>query len=87
MNTTELKSAMLEVLDDPTECRIIVETKIPSLSNNLDPLYFMIDRRDDQWFISNSAGEGYEAENNICLIAFFASIPGEAIARVYVDSF
>lgn len=94
MNTTELKRAMLEVLDEPTECRIIIETNIPSLNNFPEKIYYMIDRGYcdpeevyNHWKVTNSAGEGTIVKDNISLIAFFASIPEEAISRVYVDSF
>lgn len=35
---------MLQVLDDPTSVRIIVETKYPNLESESDNAYFMIDR-------------------------------------------
>lgn len=94
MNTTELKSAMLEVLDRPTDIRIIVETKIPILDKFGGPLYFMIDHGDclpekvyENWQVTNSAGECREFSTNSELLKFFEAIHGEAISRVYVESF
>lgn len=40
----ELMMLMLQVLDDPTSVRIIVETKYPNLESESDNAYFMIDR-------------------------------------------
>lgn len=61
MTREEVLEMMLEVLDAPTECRIVVETPIPTSSYcakiaNLDDfdyndptstVYFMIDRSED----------------------------------------
>lgn len=35
---------MLHVLDEPTACRIIVETKYPNLESKSETAYFMVDR-------------------------------------------
>lgn len=100
MNTNDLKSAMLEVLDNPTQKRVIIETLIPSLNNGLDNLYYMIDRGDcgsevlnepaiiyDEWHITNSAGEGITAETNQQVIDIFGGFPESVIKRVYTEYF
>ena len=92
---------MLQVLDDPTGVRIIVETKYPDFSdqNGIQNAYFMIDRGDcgmpndkesevvfDYWQVSDSLGQCKKFNSNIELIEFLNSIEG-IITNAWVESF
>lgn len=93
---------MLQVLDDPTGVRIIVETSYPDFSaeNGHDGnAYFMIDHGDcgttvdandsvvyDYWQVSDSIGQFKNFISNGELIEFLDSIEG-LITNAWVESF
>ena len=91
---------MLQVLDDPTGVRIIVETSYPDFSdhNGTQNAYFMIDRSDanfavdsepeiyDYWQVSDILGQSKEFNSNVELIEFLESIKG-LITRAWVETF
>ena len=84
---------MLQVLDDPTGVRIIVETSYPDLSQeDGSNAYFMIDRSDgdedvfDYWWVTDSLGQSHKFDSNVELIEFFESIE-ELISTTWVESF
>lgn len=92
---------MLQVLDDPTGVRIIVETKYPDFSdqNGTQNAYFMIDRGDcgipndkesevvyDHWQVSDSLGQSCKFNSNVKLLEFLNSIEG-IITKAWVESF
>lgn len=101
MNTTALHLMMLQVLDDPTSIRIIVQTKYPDFSdeNGTQSAYFLIDHGDcgttvdandakvyDHWKVSDSIGQTKDFNSNIELIHFLDSLE-ELITNAYVESF
>lgn len=72
-----LQECMLEVLDNPKEKRIIVETNIPSLGHIGETIYYMIDKSTDcgdtvikglEWQVTNNEGAGTEAPDNRSVI-------------------
>lgn len=92
---------MLQVLDDPTGVRIIVNTTYPDFSNQNGEgnVYFMIDRGDcgvsndkssevvyDHWKVSDSLGQVKEFGSNADLIEFLESIE-DCTTSAYVESF
>lgn len=93
---------MLQVLDDPTSVRIIVETKYPNLlTEDMDNAYFMIDRGEcgcsiegceeepqvyDYWQVSDSIGQARKFNSNVELIEFLDSIE-YIITKAWVESF
>ena len=92
---------MLQILDDPTGVRIIVETKYPDFSdqNGTQNAYFMIDHGDcgvsndkksevvyDHWKVSDSIGQTKNFNSNVELIEFLDSIEG-LITNAWVESF
>lgn len=92
---------MLQVLDDPTGVRIIVETSYPDFSdqNGTQNAYFMIDHGDcgvsgdrssevefDYWQVTDSLGQCKKFNSNAALIEFLDSIEG-LITKAWVESF
>lgn len=92
---------MLQVLDDPTGVRLIVETKYPDFQemNPNGNAYFMIDHGDcgmsnnkesevvyDHWKVSDSIGQTKNFNSSIKLIEFLDSIE-ELITNAWVESF
>ena len=84
----QLYRAMLEVLDDPKQLRVIVYTNIPTLESiGEENLYYMIDHSEDcgetvadHWHVINSDGAGCKFGTNEEVINFF-----EAIAKMGVE--
>ena len=91
---------MLQVLDDPTGVRIIVNTKYPDFQE-MNPdgnAYFMIDRSDanfavdsepeiyDYWQVSDCLGQFKKFNSNVELLQFLSDIEG-IITNAWVESF
>lgn len=95
-NLMTLKDCMLEVLDNPKEKRIIVETCIPNLARIDEQVYYMIDKtygcgeeviEGTEWYVTNSEEVGTQAPENQAVILLFSQFPDECIERIYVESY
>lgn len=91
-----LQQCMLEVLDNPKEERIIVQTNIPSLDHIGETIYYMIDKtygcgdeviEGTEWHVTNSEGAGTDAPDNQSVILLFSQFPDDCIERIYVESY
>lgn len=92
---------MLQVLDDPTSVRLIVQTSYPDFSteNKIGNVYFMCDHGNcglpnnkasesayDYWQVSDSLGQVRTFDSNVALKSFLDSIKG-LITSVWIESF
>lgn len=91
---------MLEVLDEPTAARLVIETTYPDFNpecGHNGHAYFMVDRGEcgspdrpaaiyDQWRVTDSIGQSTIFNDNNELIEFVESI-GDLITDAYVDAF
>lgn len=91
-----LQESMLEVLDNPKDVRIIVETNIPSLDQIGETIYYMIDKtygcgdeliEGKEWMVSNNEGASTNPPDSQSVISFFSQFPDECIDRIYVESY
>lgn len=98
--TLELKArlmdAMLQVLDNPTDDRVIICTRIPSLDDLGESMYYMLDKSDDNgetaikgksWRLTNSDGAGSFIACSHDVIQLLDRLPDGVIERIHLERY
>lgn len=92
---TDLALAMLQVLDDPKDYRVVIVTNIPNLQfcDGLGVTY-LLDLSDgdgdvvyDKWLVSNNDGAYKKDLSNMEVFNFFDDFPEGTIKSVYVEQY
>lgn len=103
MTREQVLEMLLEVLDAPTECRIVIDTKLPRTSNpekavdlddfdEDDTLTYLVDKSDSEevfakWKITSYDSGWWESSSSIKVADFIMRVATSCVARVYVEGF
>jgi hypothetical protein len=94
----EMKEALLDIVEQPTKYRVIVETQLPSLDPIAGNLYYMIDKGDcgvngqgakvyDHYQVTNSDGGGKHFTAWREVVEFFDKLAAATELDIYVETF
>jgi hypothetical protein len=96
----EMKEALLDIMEQPTKFRVIVQTQIPTFGTQCDNLYYMIDKGDcgceingdapevfDHYQVTTSTGDETSCESWREVVEFFDKLAAATTINIYVESF
>ena len=92
-----IEAMLLEVIEKPTELRVILQTEIPCLYGDScnEHVYYMFDRTDDcgetacdEWIINSSDGGGCRIKSHMEVRELiYKIIAGLKDYKIYIDSY